>query len=131
MITLRAEDKCPNYRWGEGRIDPDTVWGKEFGFTSDKFEGWLWKKRDFIIISFIEAKQPGKGHFRDLINTIKKCRFVPVVPTPMRGMEEILRHWGWQPRYIGDKLFGTVEVWSENAENVADLEDETPNIKKP
>lgn len=113
MIKLRTEDTCGNSRYSNGRIDPDSPWGKEFGFTSDKFDGWLWKERGWIIVSFIECKEPGCGHFKKLIRSIKDFCFDVAVPTPMPQMEAILKKWDWHPNYISDPTFGTVEIWSE------------------
>ena len=110
---LLKKDICGSGRWSDGRIDPDSSWGKEFGFTSNKFDGWLWKNGHWIIISFIESKDPGKGNFKKLIRSIKDFHFDVAVPTPMKQMESILMKWGWKPSCIDDKVFGDVELWTE------------------
>ena len=51
----------------DGHIEIDSENGKIFGFTSDLFEGYLWKKENDIYISFIISIHEGKGNLR-------KCR---------------------------------------------------------
>ena len=44
-----------------GIIELNSPFAQEIGFLSDKFGGWLWKKDNTIIISFIESKLEGQG----------------------------------------------------------------------
>ncbi len=53
------------------RIDPDSPFGKEIGFTSNLFDGWLWREGRTIYISFIESKQESRGNFRKLVMVIR------------------------------------------------------------
>lgn len=80
-------------------IELDSKIGKEFGFTSDKFDGYLWQDNEVLLISFIESLQPHQGNLRKLFDTIEEKGFTIIVPTPsirmegicnMRGMEKIL-----------------------------------------
>ena len=112
-LKFRKKDECGNGRYSDGYILPDSFWGKEFGFTSDKFEGYLWKEGHWVIISQIESLNPCKGNFKRLVRSIKDFVFDVAVPTPMRQMEEILKRWGWKPIQVVDKTFGTVELWIE------------------
>lgn len=91
-----------------GMILPDT---NTLGFTSEKFEGWLWKKADSIYISFIESKQPGRGHFSQLLKAILDSGHSVKVPTPFAKMQQILVKKGFTKTIEQDEEMGAVEVW--------------------
>jgi len=76
-----------------GKIDLDSPVGKELGFTSDKFDGWLWFTPDKqgIYISFIVSKQPGQGNLLELLKAILESGRRILVPTPSGRMRNILR----------------------------------------
>ena len=76
----------------EGIILLGTPAAQELGFTQDHFseDSYLWRIGDSIMISNIECKTPGNGHFRRLLETIESKKFTIKVPTPMRRMQEIL-----------------------------------------
>ena len=99
----------------DGIIDLDSDRGKEFGFTSDKFDGWLWKKGKNIWISFIISKQQGKGNFRDLLQHIRILGYGVKVPTPSTRMAAILRKLGFTYTWTKTTMFGCIkescEVW--------------------
>lgn len=102
-----------------GIIPPNTEFAKSIGFTSGRFDGYLWKNGDAIIISFIVSKQPGQGHFGELIRSIEAKGFRVKVPTPLPRMQAILEHYGFVPHAesfapeMGD--FSPVEVWERPA----------------
>ena len=99
----------------DGEIALDTEFAKFIGFTSDKFGGYLWKTGGTIAISAIMARQPGRGHFRDLLASIESKGFKVKVPTPLPGMRAILEHYGFVPHVepfapeLGDN--SPVDVW--------------------
>ncbi len=95
----------------DGIINLDSDRGKQFGFTSDKYFGWLWKKGDYIIISFIESK----GYLLNLFNAILKAGYGIKVPTPFARMQKILELKGFKKTFEFDKAFGEVEVWVKEA----------------
>ena len=97
--------------WPDGKIDPDSRVGKALGFTSDKFDGWLWKTGDQITISFIESIKPGKGNLSTLFDAIEAAGFTVAVPIPMHDMREILLRKGFAPTFVDDGELGPVEVW--------------------
>lgn len=106
-------------------IELDTPFAKELGFTSDRFDGWLWQKGDVLIVSFIISKQPGKGYFGRLIDEIKEKGFSIQVPTPSARMETILKARGFVPRVIWDDTYkDTVEImeWSGDSVNALSRE---------
>lgn len=72
-----------------GIIKLDSKNGKQFGFTKDKFSGWLWKHNQFIWISFIESLQPHKGNLKQLFDTIEEKGYNIIVPTPFPRMKSI------------------------------------------
>jgi len=100
-----------------GIIELDSKFGKQLGFTSDKFDGWLWKKGNYIYISFIESLQPGKGNLSKLFSNILKAGYGIKVPTPLGSMEAIVRKKGFRQIYEWSNTFGeNVEVWVRNKE---------------
>ena len=96
----------------DGKIDPDSEFGKKIGFTSDKFEGWLWKIGNYIYISFIVSKQPNQGNLSKLFDNILKLGYGIKVPTPIGKMKLILKKKGFKKTYEWDDLTKQyVEVW--------------------
>jgi len=95
-----------------GIIRLDTSRAREFGFTSDKFKGWLWKVDKYIYISFITSKQPGRGHLSKLFDAILSKGYGIKVPTPSALMRAILMKKGIMRRDEFDKRIKEVyEVW--------------------
>jgi len=74
----------------DGIIELDSDRAKPFGFTSDKFYGYLWKKGNYIVISFIASLYPRSGDFANLCKTIESKGFGIKVPTPFPRMKDIL-----------------------------------------
>lgn len=111
LFGTKEENKDAESR---GMIALDSKFGKQFGFTSDKFGrgSYLWDNGDDIFISFIESKDRGKGHFSTLIKGIESKGYRVLVPTPLAQMENILTKWGWCPRYKreGAILWGRPET---------------------
>jgi len=96
----------------DGVIHPDSKFGKKIGFTSDKFDGYLWKLGDYIYISFIISKQPNQGNLSKLFNNILNTGHGVKVPTPIGKMEIIVRRKGFIQTYEWDDVFqANVEVW--------------------
>jgi len=93
-----------------GIINLDTKRALEFGFTSDKFSGWLWKKDNYIIISFIESR----GYLLNLFNAILKKGYGIKVPTPFARMRKILELKGFKQTFEYSKDYGEVEIWVKN-----------------
>jgi hypothetical protein len=100
--------------WKNGMILPDSEIGKQFSFVSSRFKGWLWKKDEFITVSFIESVQEGKGHFSELLNNIWAKGYKIRVPTPFARMLMILKKKGFVEKAILDEDTGDyVEVWEK------------------
>jgi hypothetical protein len=78
----------------DGIINLDTERGRVLGFTIDRYDGYLWKTGDSIIISLIESKQ--RGNFRELVQRIHEHGWTVKVPTPLSRMEEIVRKNGYR-----------------------------------
>jgi len=103
----------------DGIIDLDTPRGKKFGFTSDKFDGWLWKAGNYIYISFIVSKQPGRGHLSQLFNAILSKGYGIKVPTPSALMQTILAKKGFARKDEFDERIEEVyEVWVKEPKEV-------------
>jgi len=97
----------------EGIIELDSEVGKLFGFTSDKFDGWLGKKGKYIYVSFIISRKPNQGNFHDLVEEIHKREFKLKVPTPFLRMKIWCKNHGFKRTIEYDKHMGRVEVWVE------------------
>ena len=96
----------------EGMIDLDSRIGKQLGFTSDKFDGWLWCKDGFIWISYIRALTPGNGDFSKLVKSILDHEYGVKVPTPFPRMEAILQHLGFEhTRELFENFEEMGDVW--------------------
>lgn len=95
----------------DGIIELDTDAAKKLGFTSDKFDGFLWKMGDSIIISIIQSKAIGQGYFKELVEKIISLNLTVKVPTPLVRMKEIVIKNGYERTVVDDELMGEVEVW--------------------
>jgi hypothetical protein len=80
-------------------IEVDSDEGKELGFTSDKFMGWLWKVDNSIYISFIQCINQNKGNFSELLDNIESKGYVIKVPNPLKKMKQILIKKGFQLKH--------------------------------
>jgi len=78
----------------DGIIELDTERGNLLGFTSDRFDGYLWKSGDAVLVSFIVSKR--RGNFRELVRRIHALGLTVKVPTPLGRMQEILLKNGYQ-----------------------------------
>ncbi len=94
----------------DGIIELDSEFGKEIGFTSDKFDGWLWKKRDYIYISCIESKQKIKGNLKNLFSKILEEGYGIKVPTPIGIMQDIVVRYGFS-HIIEEEGKEICDVW--------------------
>jgi hypothetical protein len=74
----------------DGIIKLDTEFAQKIGFTSDKFDGYLWKNGNYITISFIISKKPKQGNFKRLLDAIESKGYGIEVPTPFARMRKIL-----------------------------------------
>lgn len=64
-----------------------------------------------VRLVLIEARQPGNGAFRRLIDAIQAAGFTPVVIEPVGvTMPAIMAAWGWRPTTAGRGL-SRVEEW--------------------
>ena len=91
----------------EGVIELDSEFAKEIGFTSDKFQGYLWKAGDYIYISAIKSIHPEQGNLSTLLACIEEKGFNTKVPTPPPKTETILNQKGFK-RTIEK---ADIEVW--------------------
>ena len=94
----------------DGIIKLDSLEGKRFGFTRDRYRGWLWRKGDTIYVSLIECVTPGCGDFRRLVETIRAQGLVVKVPTPLGKMCQICEHMGFEGtrEYVQE-----LEAWTD------------------
>ena len=81
----------------DGIIELGSPLAIKFGFTKEKFSGYLWKRHKMILISLVESLQPNKGNFSKLLNMIWNEGFCVGVPTPLGKMQSILEKKGFQP----------------------------------
>lgn len=87
---LNEEDAVKN-----GMINPDSTKGKKLGFTSDKFDGYLWEEGRIIYVSLIISLDEHKGNFRLLLNTLCEKYDKVLVPIPFPRMQKILLKYGF------------------------------------
>lgn len=80
----------------EGPVFLGSRLADDLGFTSDKFEGYLWQEGGSIWISFIESIHPGKGNLRKLFDAIEDNGFTLIVPTPFARMKYICEQRGME-----------------------------------
>lgn len=93
-------------------ISLDSDKGKEIGFTSDLFNGYLWEKGKSIYISVIESRVEGKGHLSKLFQLILEKGYTIKVPTALPRMEAICKRKGFKLKHEYCKEFGeSIEVW--------------------
>jgi len=93
-------------------IKLDSEFGRKLGFTSDKFEGWLWRDGNDIWISFIKTKHEGRGDLSRLFETILEMGYTIKVPTPVGKMKLILINKGFKRTIEFDERTGElIEVW--------------------
>lgn len=79
--------------------------------TSEWYPMSILSERDGEIrIVAVTAKTPRCGAFRRLLGAIIAAGMVPVVCTPMRVMEGIMRRWGWQERKV-PTMHGLERQW--------------------
>lgn len=111
----------------KGIIELDSEFAKTIGFTSDKFDGYLWYDGKRILISMIISLQPGQGHLTKLFEAIEKEGYKIAVPSPLWGMEDYLAKRGYKPHWekFTEPGITDIEVW-EKHEKKAD----TKKIKK-
>ena len=95
----------------DGQIEPDSSVGKALGFTSDKFDGWLWKTGDRVMISMIVSLQEGKGNLRALFDAIEAQGLKVAVPTPFARMKAICKLRGYTMHIEHDHAMEPCEVW--------------------
>jgi len=100
----------------DGMIELDTNFAKKFGFTSDRYDGYLWKTGNTIIISMIMARKQGVGFFRNLFDKIIENGYDVKVPTPLPLMTLILEHYKFKKGYEWDDFMKCdVEIWTKKA----------------
>lgn len=67
------------------------------GFTAERFEGYLWEVDNTCYLSLVISRQPGQGHFSELLAALKRHGFSIVVPQPLGTMQTILTKKGFRP----------------------------------
>lgn len=96
----------------DGLIDLDTDRAERFGFTSDLYDGYLWKTGSHIIISVISCHHKGRGHLSRLFDRIQGEGFGITVPTPFPHMQAILEAKGFKHSEEWDEDIGCpVDLW--------------------
>lgn len=94
----------------QGYIALDSEKAIAFGFTSDKFYGYLWEQDGSIMISLITSLKPGQGNLSALFDAILQAGYAVKVPIPMGYMKAILIQKGFMQilELCGDDV---TEVW--------------------
>ena len=93
----------------ERLIFPHMPEGARWGFTLERWEGSVLERAGNQVICWVLHAHPeGHGHCRTLIAGIERDGLQVVVPCPMQGMVEILKHYNFKPQK--EMLYGT-DVW--------------------
>ena len=71
-------------------IFEDSEFGRNIGFTKDKFSGVLWKRNEYVWIGFLEEKQKGQENVSRLIESILATGYGVACPSPSIQMRTIL-----------------------------------------
>lgn len=95
----------------EGMIELDSEAGQEIGFVSSKFDGYLWKTKDSIMISFITSKT--RGNFKELVEAIKAKGLGVDIPTPLGRMQDIVIKNNYAHHIEYNEYNDAVDVWSQ------------------
>jgi len=85
-------------------------------FTKDRFEGYLWKMGNTIIISLVISLTPNQGHFSDLLGMIWRAGYRIQVPTPSNIMRRILER----------KCFCRKSIYDENYQEWVEVYERSP-----
>ena len=96
---------------------PGSKFGKELGFTSDKFEGYLWRNGNTeIVIPLIESLHPGKGNFTNLAKTLMDRYQVIYIPVVSNKMKSVATKLGFKFAMIklDDELIPDSCVWRKD-----------------
>ncbi len=91
MTEIHDRDKLliKNWKLPDGIIQPDSPEWAALGFTSDKFEGYLWRDGGSIWVSFIQSLKPRRGNLKSLFDAIEAHGYSLIVPTPLTRMQQI------------------------------------------
>jgi len=96
-------------------IELGTSFANELGFTPDKFDGYLWKSGEHIVISFIISLQERRGNLKRLFKTIQDKGFGIKVPTSFARMKKICMEQGFRRTEDWfEEADCSVEVWVKN-----------------
>ena len=96
----------------DGIIVLDGKFATEIGFTCDKFEGYLWKKEDYIYISLIKSFNPGHGDLSALFKRIQEKGFGIKVPAALSQMKAICKRKGFKLTTENHETYNeAVDVW--------------------
>lgn len=123
----------------DGIINTDDPRCSHWGFTSENFGGmgstYAWHTDGRIMLSLVNARHPGQGHFSRLVKAIEADGFAVAVPTPFAHMRAILTKWGFKS-YGEDGDMGMCEVMMrpeavarKRAENKAQEEQDSKEVK--
>ncbi len=115
-VLVFEEEGTPDANDTTGMIKLDDDFAKLIGFTSDNFDGYLWrpetvKEEDkHITISLITSKNPGNGNLVKLFRAIENKGYGIVVPTPSKRMESICAEYGFEHKILEDPFMGRLEA---------------------
>ena len=105
----------------DSEISLDSSFGKELGFTKDKFGrgSYLWKKGKYIVVSFIVSLHPNQGNLSKLFKSIQSKGYGIKVPTPFAKMKSVCESKG----FIKTEEWFTeancpVEVWVKEPQSL-------------
>lgn len=99
-------------------VYPSSDEGREIGFTSNKFSGYLWNNEDgTIIISLIISHHEGRGNVRRLLDILSSKFHTIVIPVASARMKYIANKYGFVNKvytYSDGESFPSLVFKSQN-----------------
>jgi hypothetical protein len=96
-------------------IEPGDPKGEKFGFTSEKFMGYISEEDHILWISAIISTQPGKGNFSSLVKLALNQGYIVKIPSPFPRMQAIAKHLKFKRTFeIFPEMDEEIEVWVKN-----------------
>lgn len=92
-------------------IRPDGRHADLFGFTSDKFDGWMWREGGVIVLTLVISKSSTKDALKDLVNRILEEGFTIKIRAPLAPMRKFAEKNGFIPSIEWGASDRRIDVW--------------------
>lgn len=101
-----------------GPLSPGHSMARKWTFTRKRWEAnsYLFVDGTRVMLSAVKATKEGHGYLRDLIAGIEASGRRVAIPCPLGHMEQILRHYGFEPHEELHEIGEPVDVWERPAQ---------------